>query len=59
MCVFEYVYVARPDSVIGGRTVHAARAEMGRALAREHPVDADMVIATPASGVPAAVGYAE
>jgi amidophosphoribosyltransferase len=59
VCVFEYVYVARPDSVIGGRTVHAARAEMGRALAREHPVDADMVIATPASGVPAAVGYAE
>lgn len=58
-CVFEYVYVARPDSVIGGRTIHAARAEMGRALAREHPVDADLVIATPASGVPAAVGYAE
>jgi amidophosphoribosyltransferase len=58
-CVFEYVYVARPDSVIGGRTVHAARVEMGRALAREHQVDADMVIATPASGVPAAVGYAE
>ncbi|WP_198394899.1 amidophosphoribosyltransferase [Brevibacterium yomogidense] len=58
-CVFEYVYVARPDSIIAGRTVHAARAEMGRALAREHPVEADMVIATPASGVPAAVGYAE
>ena len=58
-CVFEYVYVARPDSIIADRTVHAARAEMGRVLAREHPIDADMVIATPESGVPAAVGYAE
>jgi amidophosphoribosyltransferase len=58
-CVFEYVYVARPDSVLAGRTVHTARADMGRALAREHPVDADLVIATPESGVPAAVGYAE
>jgi amidophosphoribosyltransferase len=58
-CVFEYVYLARPDSVLAGRTVHSARTEMGRVLAREHPVDADLVIATPESGTPAAVGYAE
>ena len=58
-CVFEYVYLARPDSVLGGKTVHAARTEMGRELAREFPVDADLVIATPESGTPAAVGYAE
>ncbi|GAA2012817.1 amidophosphoribosyltransferase [Brevibacterium samyangense] len=58
-CVFEYVYLARPDSVINGKLVHASRAEMGRVLAREHPVEADMVMATPESGTPAAVGYAE
>ncbi|WP_101653201.1 amidophosphoribosyltransferase [Brevibacterium ihuae] len=58
-CVFEYVYLARPDSILAGKTVHAARTEMGRVLAREYPVDADMVIATPESGTPAAVGYAE
>ena len=58
-CVFEYVYLARPDSVINGKTVHSSRVEMGRRLAREHPVDADLVIATPDSGTPAAVGYAE
>ncbi|MYM18833.1 amidophosphoribosyltransferase [Brevibacterium sp. 5221] len=58
-CVFEYVYLARPDSILHGKTVHTARTEMGRVLAREHPVDADMVIATPESGTPAAVGYAE
>ncbi|WP_349829216.1 amidophosphoribosyltransferase [Brevibacterium litoralis] len=58
-CVFEHVYLARPDSVIDGRLVHASRAEMGRVLAREHPVEADMVMATPESGTPAAVGYAE
>ena len=58
-CVFEYVYLARPDSVLHGKTVHAARTEMGRQLAREYPVDADLVIATPESGTPAAVGYAE
>ena len=57
-CVFEYVYLARPDTTIGGRSVHAARVEMGRALAREHPVDADMVIPVPESGTPAAIGYA-
>ncbi|WP_205703084.1 amidophosphoribosyltransferase [Janibacter indicus] len=58
-CVFEYVYLARPDTTIHGRTVHEARVEMGRALAREHPVEADLVIATPESGTPAAIGYAQ
>ena len=55
-CVFEYVYLARPDAVIRGRVVHEARVEMGRVLAREHAVDADLVIGVPESGVPAAVG---
>ncbi|WP_265445607.1 amidophosphoribosyltransferase [Flexivirga meconopsidis] len=58
-CVFEYVYLARPDAVIRGRVVHEARVEMGRVLAREHPVDADLVIGVPESGVPAATGYAQ
>ena len=57
-CVFEYVYLARPDTTISGRSVHAARVEMGRQLAREHPADADMVIPVPESGTPAAIGYA-
>ncbi|GAA2148294.1 amidophosphoribosyltransferase [Humibacillus xanthopallidus] len=58
-CVFEYVYLARPDAVIRGRVVHEARVEMGRVLAREHSVDADLVIGVPESGVPAAVGYSQ
>ncbi len=58
-CVFEYVYLARPDTTISGRGVHAARVEIGRRLAREHPADADLVIPVPESGTPAAVGYAE
>jgi amidophosphoribosyltransferase len=58
-CVFEYVYLARPDTTIAGRSVNAARTEMGRALAREHPVAADLVIPTPESGTPAAIGYAQ
>ncbi|MFW7415504.1 amidophosphoribosyltransferase [Demequina sp. SO4-18] len=58
-CVFEYVYLARPDTAIAGRSVHAARVEMGRRLALEHPVEADMVMPTPESGTPAAVGYAQ
>nr|WP_236684708.1 amidophosphoribosyltransferase [Corynebacterium uterequi] len=57
-CVFEYVYLARPDSVIRGRSVNAARIDIGRQLAREFPADADLVIPVPESGVPAAVGYA-
>src|SRR5919107_1989708 len=57
-CVFEYVYLARPDTSIAGRSVHSARVEMGRQLAREFPVEADLVIPVPESGTPAAVGYA-
>jgi amidophosphoribosyltransferase len=58
-CVFEYVYLARPDASISGRSVHEARVEMGRRLAGEHPVEADLVIPVPESGTPAAIGYAE
>ncbi|HEX3612271.1 MAG TPA: amidophosphoribosyltransferase, partial [Sporichthyaceae bacterium] len=58
-CVFEYVYLARPDTEISGRNVHAARVEMGRRLAQEAAVEADLVIATPESGTPAAIGYAQ
>lgn len=58
LCVFEYIYFARPDSVIERREVYRARERMGRALAREHPVDADAVIAVPDASVPAAIGYA-
>ncbi len=58
-CVFEYVYLARPDATIAGRSVHEARVEMGRQLAREFPVDADLVMPVPESGTPAAAGYAE
>jgi amidophosphoribosyltransferase len=58
-CVFEYVYLARPDTSINGRVVYEARVEMGRTLAREYPVDADLVMPTPESGTPAAIGYSE
>lgn len=58
-CIFEYVYLARPDSDIAGRNVYVTRVEMGRRLAAEAPADADLVIATPESGTPAAIGYAE
>jgi amidophosphoribosyltransferase len=58
-CLFEYVYLARPDSTISGRNVYAARVEIGRALAREFPAEADLVIPVPESGTPAAIGYAE
>lgn len=58
-CVFEYVYLARPDTTIARRSIAAARRSMGAALAREHPVEADLVMATPDSGTPAAIGYAE
>ncbi len=58
-CVFEYVYLARPDATIAGRSVHEARVEMGRELARQFPVDADLVMPVPESGTPAASGYAE
>jgi len=59
MCIFEYVYFARPDSKIFGRTVHLVRKELGRQLAKEHPVDADIVISIPDSGNSAAMGYAQ
>jgi amidophosphoribosyltransferase len=58
-CVFEYVYFARPDSIINGRSVYEVRKEMGRQLAREHRVQADLVIPVPDSGVCAAMGYSE
>ncbi|HEY5726180.1 MAG TPA: amidophosphoribosyltransferase, partial [Methylomirabilota bacterium] len=58
-CVFEYVYFARPDSMLWGRNVHAVRKALGHQLAREYPVEADLVIAVPDSGVGAALGYAE
>ena len=58
-CIFEYVYFARPDSVMGGRSVYEVRKEMGRQLAREHRVQADLIIPLPDSGVCAALGYSE
>ncbi|HKK01401.1 MAG TPA: amidophosphoribosyltransferase [Desulfuromonadales bacterium] len=58
-CIFEYIYFARPDSTIFGREVYGVRKEFGRVLAREHAVDADVVIPIPDSGVPSAIGYAE
>jgi amidophosphoribosyltransferase len=59
ICIFEYIYFARPDSVIGGQGVHEARLEAGRLLARQNPVDADVVIGVPDSGLDAALGYAQ
>lgn len=58
-CIFEFVYFARPDSSIFGKNVYIVRKELGRQLAREYQVEADVVIAVPDSGVPAAMGYAE
>jgi amidophosphoribosyltransferase len=59
VCLFEYVYLARPDTTIGGRGLHATRVEIGRRLAAEFPAEADLVIPVPESGTPAAIGYAE
>jgi amidophosphoribosyltransferase len=59
MCIFEYVYFARPDSDLGGLNVYETRKRLGQTLAKECPVEADMVIAVPDSGVPAALGYAQ
>ena len=56
-CIFEHVYFSRPDSIVFGRTVQASRDQMGRLLARESPVDADVVVPVPDSGVAAAIGY--
>ena len=58
-CIFEYVYLARPDTSISGRNVHATRVAVGAQLAKEHPASADLVIPVPESGTPAAIGYAK
>ncbi|MDB5094623.1 MAG: amidophosphoribosyltransferase, partial [Candidatus Eremiobacteraeota bacterium] len=58
LCMFEYIYFARPDSVLSGRSIYMARYEMGRALARQHPTDADVVMAIPDSAIPGGIGYA-
>jgi amidophosphoribosyltransferase len=59
LCIFEHVYFARPDSSLGGVEVHGARVRMGEQLAREAPVDADLVIGIPDSGTPAAIGFSK
>jgi len=59
LCLFEYIYLARPDSELIGRNVHLVRKDMGRRLARQAPVAADVVVGVPDSGISAAVGYAE
>lgn len=58
LCVFEYIYFARPDSVVDGVSVHEARVRAGAFLAREHPVEADLVVGVPDSGIDGAIGYA-
>jgi len=58
-CIFEYVYFARPDSVVNGRSVYDVRKRMGRRLAQETPADVDVVVPVPDSGVPAALGFAQ
>jgi len=58
-CLFEYVYFSRPDSVVNGRSVYGVRKRMGHGLAQEHPIEADVVVPVPDSGVPAALGYAQ
>jgi len=59
LCIFEYIYFARPDSILEGQLIHEVRQELGRQLAREHPVDADLVIGIPDSATAAAIGYAQ
>jgi amidophosphoribosyltransferase len=59
LCMFEYIYFARPDSLLNGKSIYMARLEMGRQLAREHPVDADVVMAIPDSAIPGGHGYAQ
>ena len=58
-CLFEFVYLARPDTLISGQRIHSVRVEIGRRLAKDFPADADLVIPVPESGTPAAIGYAE
>ena len=59
LCIFEYIYFARPDSVIDGVSVHTARVRAGKALAKAHPIDADIVIGVPDSGLDAALGFSQ
>jgi amidophosphoribosyltransferase len=59
LCLFEYVYFARPDSVVGGRNVYTTRKSMGMNLAKESPIDADVIVPVPDGGTPAALGYAQ
>lgn len=59
LCIFEYIYFARPDSIIDGQLIHEVRQELGRQLAREHAVEADLVMGVPDSATPAAIGYAQ
>ena len=58
-CLFEFVYLARPDTNLNGQNLNAVRVEVGKHLAKEHPVEADLVIPVPESGTPAAIGYAQ
>lgn len=58
-CVFEFVYFARPDSIVGGQSVYEVRKKMGQRLAQESPADVDVIIPVPDSGVPAAIGFAQ
>jgi len=58
-CIFEYIYFARPDSIVFGNTVNDVRKDFGRVLARKHPCDADIVVPVPDSGMPPSLGYAE
>ncbi|RLD12186.1 MAG: amidophosphoribosyltransferase [Chlamydiae bacterium] len=59
LCIFEYIYFSRPDSIFDGKTCHVVRRELGRQLAKEHPVDADIVIAVPDSGNSATLGFSQ
>jgi amidophosphoribosyltransferase len=58
LCVFEFIYFARPDSMVAGRSFHDVRVNLGKYLAKEHPAEAEMVIAVPDSGIPASMGFA-
>jgi len=58
-CVFEHIYFARPDSIVFGKNVYVLRKKLGKILAQEHPVDADLVVPVPDSGIPSAIGYSE
>ncbi|MFA4844497.1 MAG: amidophosphoribosyltransferase [Candidatus Margulisiibacteriota bacterium] len=58
LCIFEFIYFARPDSLLAGRSFHDVRVHLGKYLAKEHPATAEMVIAVPDSGIPAAIGFA-